>query len=1188
MTGETGMTEQRLDEGSVDSPVNVLVMVSNELTETIRSAHLALEDCVDGRGGSRALVRAGELLHQARGALQITETYGAAMLAEEMELVCKYLATLRAGKGRDDGLDALTRAMVQLPSYIERLLAGGRDIALVLLPMLNDLRAARGEPLLSEGTLLLLNLSPSRSDTISKLRKSNGEDPVAVATRLRPKFQLALLGWIKGGDATGHLEALSMVATALERCATRDDIYQLWWITGGVLESLQNGGLETSVAVKRLLGQADQQIKRLINEGIDAFDEHPVDDLLNNLLYYVARSSTAGERIGAIRAAFNLAELLPGDEQVEHAREALSAPSIKLMKTVAAAIKEDLSRVKDVLDIFVRTGMNKSSDLVSQLELLKKISDTLGVLGLGELRTDIDGEIDRLKSVVEQGGVANEQTILDIATTLFRVEDRLDQQLIKLTVPRDAAPPQPTADMPVQEAADYQQVAESVMRECIINLARIKETISQSLTSEVPSQGLDSLPSLIRGIKAGLMMLNKSRAMGVVEGVGNLITSMLKAGGPSRLTYKETDRLADAIVSIEYYMETVQAGRAEPWYMLDNAETCLIVLRDVEQRLLHEKPGESRAATTLRISQAEIEAQALAGAAGVDSMQATDVMALAVVARDAEHLDPELLELFIEEAKEEVASIKRTLPTWRESPDDMEILITVRRSFHTLKGSGRMVGAERVGEYCWSIENLLNRLINQTLVRTPPMVEFILEAAAAVPELIEQLEVGSEPTADVSLLMVRANAFAEGDPNAAVLTIQKTGKMTKDELPGLEMDPVLLDIFSQETTGHLKVINDYLAACEGHSPPFDVTDKLHRACHTLHGSANMANVDRGVAVTGALNRFVRRIYDYRIGFQQSGVDALRAVAKAIAAIVKEINRPSRKRVDYTALIEHLSRLTDAVQPAGSVDTPPKSARAEARETAPDAAQAETTQTAPAEAEYDAEIAAIFTEESAELLESMDKAFGDWCRAKDSRQAVDELKRHLHTLKGGARMAGITAMGNLSHELETLLISLDEGRVKTTPTVEDLLQRSIDELHRMRDTVIGGKPVRSAGALERSIQQANAGFEVADDADVEMAPVHADVEPAEPAEFTIEPEDTISMVIVDSPLADDLATIGSADQEPETGPEPMLLTVLKTEPEAEAEAETEPEAEAEAETEPEAEPEAETEPEAESEADSEAE
>jgi chemosensory pili system protein ChpA (sensor histidine kinase/response regulator) len=370
----------------------------------------------------------------------MAETYGAALLVEEMELACKYLAALRAGKGREDGLDALTRAMVQLPIYIERLQGGGRDIALVLLPMLNDLRAARGEPLLSEGTLLLLNLSPQRSRVTAAARTASGEEPVRVAQRLRPKFQLALLGWIKGGDSKQHVTALAKVVSALENAATRDDMYQLWWVVGGVLEALQDGGLDTSVALKRLLGQTDRQIKYVIDEGVSAFDRHPVDDLLNNLLYYVARSSTAGPRISDIRAAFNLAELLPGDQQVEQARDALSAPSVKLMKTVAAAIKEDLARVKEVLDIFVRTGMNKSSELVPQLELLKKISDTLGVLGLGELRSDIDGEIERLKSVVERGGVADDQVILDIASTLLRVEDRLDQQLLRLTVPQESGP----------------------------------------------------------------------------------------------------------------------------------------------------------------------------------------------------------------------------------------------------------------------------------------------------------------------------------------------------------------------------------------------------------------------------------------------------------------------------------------------------------------------------------------------------------------------------------------------------------------------------------------------------------------------------------------------------------------------------------------------------------------------------
>ncbi len=108
------------------------------------------------------------------------------------------------------------------------------------------------------------------------------------------------------------------------------------------------------------------------------------------------------------------------------------------------------------------------------------------------------------KTVVERGGVADEKVILDIASTLLRVEDRLDRQLIRLIDPKTHAQAATDEDIEPEDAADYQAVAESVMRECIINLARIKETVSQSLESAAPSQGLDSIPSLVRGIKAGL------------------------------------------------------------------------------------------------------------------------------------------------------------------------------------------------------------------------------------------------------------------------------------------------------------------------------------------------------------------------------------------------------------------------------------------------------------------------------------------------------------------------------------------------------------------------------------------------------------------------------------------------------------------------------------------------------------
>ena len=1073
MTSETGTQLAQDSVPGNEAALGALSIVSKELSETLHRAHVALEDSIEGSGGATAMLKCGELLHEACGALRICQVYGAALLAEEMESICHYLAGLRAGKGREDGLNALTRAMVQLPSYIESLLGGGRDIALVLLPMLNDLRAARGQPLLSEGTLLLLNLSPNRKTEVQGPRQSSGESPAVVAAKLRPKFQLALLGWLNGANPEMHLDNLSRVIRELERCATREDMYQLWWIVGGVLESLRNGGLETSISLKRLMGQTDRQIKRLIDMDESAFDAHPVEDLLNNLLYYVARSSTSGERVSAIRSAFNLSELLPGDAQVEFARESLSAPSIKLMKTVAAAIKEDLGRVKDVLDIYVRTGMKQSADLVPQLEMLRKISDTLGVLGLGGLRGDIDGEMERLRKLVEDKSLPEQQVLIDIASTLLRVEDSLDQQLVRLISPIGASGPD--ADDSIPEDGEYQQVTQAVLRESIINLARIKETISEAVASRGDSRSLDSVPALLRGIKAALLMLDKARAVGVIDRIGKVIDLTLTGGGPSRLQAVELDRLADAIVSVEYYMETLMAGRREPWYMLDNAEACLDVLGELDQRFLV-VPGEEPARADLA---AEVPQEAVAVAA-----VSTEVLPFSVISTGDERIDPELLELFIEEAKEEVASIARHLPQWQSAPDDMEALITVRRSFHTLKGSGRMVGAERIGEYAWSVENLLNRLINQTLQRTPPMIDFIIAAATVVPELIEELEAGTPVTADVNLFVARANAFADGDPNAAILELAPVTRRGDAEAPpALEMDPVLLDIFTKETEAHLATVDEYIAACAESGPPFTVTDKLYRACHTLHGSANTANVDRGVKVSAALNRFVRRVHDGEAEFDNIALSAIGEAAAAIRTIVADINQPDRERKDFAGLIAHLNTLCDDVEPA--VEAAEDTGKIPVPEFPEEAEEAE------AEEDYDAEIAAIFCEEATELLEAADRSLSVWGRDKNSQQHVAELKRVLHTLKGGARMAGIMSMGNLSHEVETLLAHIEDGRLESTDKVDALLQSSIDELHRMRDAVIAGQQAGSARELEKQIRHVTLTGEVPAVEAEEVAEVEAE-------------------------------------------------------------------------------------------------
>ena len=180
-------------------------------------------------------------LHQVQGVLRMLEIYGAALLAEEMEHVAQYLvATHTERKSQAESLDALMRAMVQLPGYLERVLAGGRDLALVLLPLLNDLRAVRGSSLLSEGTLLVLNL---RSDQQAQPMAGSPDEPAMTveqwARRLRARYQVGLIGWIRGERVQQNLETLANVAHKLEQIATRQPVFQLWWVVGAVIEALQ-------------------------------------------------------------------------------------------------------------------------------------------------------------------------------------------------------------------------------------------------------------------------------------------------------------------------------------------------------------------------------------------------------------------------------------------------------------------------------------------------------------------------------------------------------------------------------------------------------------------------------------------------------------------------------------------------------------------------------------------------------------------------------------------------------------------------------------------------------------------------------------------------------------------------------------------------------------------------------------
>ncbi len=1110
-----------------------LEFVGRELNTAMGEARSALEAFVEQPQNLSLLERCTRELHQVHGVLRVLEIYGAALLAEEMEEVARYLAATAAErKNQAEVLDALMRAMVQLPSYLERVLAGGRDLALVLLPLLNDLRAVRGSSLLSEGTLLLLNL---KSDRQAQPSAATPDEPALTveqwARRLRARFQVGLIGWIRGERLEQNLEILAGVAQKLEQIATRQPVFQLWWVVGAVLEALRDNGLEGGVSVKRLLGLADREIKRLYERGEARYAESPPVELLNNLLYYVGRASESGPRVTAVRASFRLSELLPVDESVEQERESLSAPSVKLMQTVAAAIREDLQKVKDVLDIFVRRGAAQVDELAPQVQLLRKIGDTLGVLGLGELRASVQSETDRLEKIIAGKVKPDEATLVEVAATLISVEDRLDDRLVGLILPRESAAASEDPD------ADFREVQAAVLRECILNLARLKESIAQNVGGTLDAAGLDGWHDLLRGLKAGLLLLGKTRAVDVVEAVHARLKPVMQPGGGA-LAVGGLDRLADAIVSLEYYMETLQAGRSDPWYMLDNAQASLHAFdahpAPSVPTVAPMEPGSF--AQTVRLSPGSLppavpstagSAPATAAAASVPPPTALPTLAARPApAAPVEHADPELMKLFVEEAREEVERISRHFPVWEQNPLEQGALATVRRSFHTLKGSGRMVGARELSEFAWAIENLVNRLLDFTLARTPAITSLLHDSVAALPELVDQLESGASPRSDIATLVKRAHSLAatresaparpDTDGEPSVVLPSSASPAAAPAAPGrpagaaplattpLAADDALREIYTRETASHVGVVRAYLGRESGKPQPHELPEDVYRACHTLAGSSKMAEARHGVRLAQPLDHWLRKAFDSGLGLMSSDLALLGDCMSAMEMVASHLDESTGYFLSHVPLIariadaeRHLDRRiaqhveatgehparAGAVSPlaggamhaatgihaVGAVVATEAAglARAAALTGAAveelDAADAPIDALAAAEpaVDFDPEVASIFTEEATELIEAAEAALSDWRREPQAAERLAALKRPLHTLKGGARMAGITAMGDLSHELETLVNQIDSGQLAADDSAFDALQASLDELASMRDSVAAARGVAPA-------------------------------------------------------------------------------------------------------------------------------
>jgi chemotaxis protein histidine kinase CheA len=132
---------------------------------------------------------------------------------------------------------------------------------------------------------------------------------------------------------------------------------------------------------------------------------------------------------------------------------------------------------------------------------------------------------------------------------------------------------------------------------------------------------------------------------------------------------------------------------------------------------------------------------------------------------DEGFFDDDIIDIFVEEAAEVLEEIDEFYPQWLADSENIAALEEIRRGFHTLKGSGRMVRAVVIGDLAWSIEVLLNRVLDGTVPSTGAVYSLVQKAAEQIPALVDSFKrhLPTVRTKQIETIIVQAEAICRGE-----------------------------------------------------------------------------------------------------------------------------------------------------------------------------------------------------------------------------------------------------------------------------------------------------------------------------------------------------------------------------------------------------------------------------------------
>ncbi len=1010
-------------------------------------------------------------LHQVSGALRMVGLAGATRFCEAIE------GSFSGINGSKEALGTIDKAVLALKEFVDDLAHGKANVPLRLYPAYRALAELQGKSESSEKDLFFpeaAGAAPAHENPRPPL--ANGE-LVPYLQAQRARFQRGVLGWLR--NQPGGLEEMREALDALHQIAPQlPEPRALWWASIGLIEAFLNAPeADWAAACKGICNKLDVQMRELA-----AGNPKSNEALFREVLYAIAKAKPSTARIRDVKQLYRLDSQFPEP----------SASGAQLdMDQLQPALSDLRSRLEALKGVWLQYVSGEARAVLRFRDLVASFRAKAGELSNPHLVKLLDAIGLVCAKLPDPHPQKNQLMVIEMASAFLLIESVIDNfasaaedieeqigimggWLLDAAQGKSSGQPPEGLRSDLSREIGAMQLRAQVAKEILTNLQHVEQVLDAFARDPGKRETLGGLEPYLRQIHGALAVLGMESAAEVLT-ICETMTAVLAAADHPQAA-QDMDWIAEGLSSLGFFLDPCLRGGPP-------AEQAIkLFFRRYEQRGVAPEAVPAAAepmvpdvvldagpapALDLDMAAAELVASFSAGspspqpaAPAAPEPEATEVARPPV--------NEELLGIYLDEAGEVLAAIDAAVPECRAEPQNRDALTIIRRGFHTLKGSGRMVGLMDLGEVAWEIEQVMNRWLEQQRSATKSLLDLIVKASTAFAAWVEQLRAGSlQGEIDAREIVELARKLKSGEvteppaaPQPSPVDQPSAAAEPDDVVIGtLRLSRTMFDIYLQEAQGHAASLEAESARWR-EAPGAEVAHEFLRAAHTLASSSRTAGFTELARLAGAVEQWLPFA---RQATQAADVATVLAAVSRLKEMVEAVARreaPGSGEAQERAVLELIKRLqasppppVDTTLPALDLDlgaqaasAPPPPSGRELRKMHDD---------------IDEQLLPIFLEEAQEVLPQIGSDIRDWKANVSDTNVIQSLQRGLHTLKGSARMAGAIRLGELTHIMESRIeAAMEAGQFppELFAELEEKMDRLSLDLERMQ-----GLPERAPAA-----------------------------------------------------------------------------------------------------------------------------